>query len=91
MVSRDDDQETFYVVQSFSGLGPSCRMDTPLQASSESRAIETAERLALRKRSVIVLSVTGNVKTGEFEDPEVLASYGKPIGDADDGSESIPF
>lgn len=91
MAAQDNEQETFYVVQSFTGSGQDCRMDAPVQASSESKAIETAERLAERKTSVIVLSVTGSRKTGEFEDPEILASYGKPIGESADEIDTLPF
>lgn len=91
MVSRDDEQETFYVVQSFSGHGQNCRMDAALQASSESKAIEVADRLAQRKSSVLVLAVTGCRKTGEFEDPKVVASYGKPVGEDESEVDALPF
>ena len=91
MKGQNPEQETFYVVQSFTGSGQNSRMDAPVQASSESKAIETAERLAQRKSSVLVLSVTGCRKTGEFEDPEVLASYGSLIGEDENDTESLPF
>jgi len=91
MAGAAGERETFYVVQGFTGSGRESRMDAPVQASSEPKALALAERLAERKASVLVLAVTGDRLTGEFDDPEVLAAYGVPVGDDSDGVSDLPF
>lgn len=68
---------TFYVVQSFSRSREGLCMDAPIQSLSKPGALRTAERLSKRKASVIALARTGNVETGEFDEPVVLAQYGE--------------
>lgn len=80
--------KTYYVVQSFSQERAGLRMDTPIQAHSESSARRTAERLSRRKAAVLAIARTGNPTTGEFEEPTILAQYGK-LDDEDDMG--LPF
>lgn len=87
-MTAQPDRKTFYVIQAFSHEGSGLRMDAPIEASSEASALRTAERLSKRKASVIALARTGNPASGEFDEPEVLVSYGKAIGDTLD---DIPF
>jgi hypothetical protein len=86
-VEADGARKTFYIVQSFSSDGCGIRMDPPLEATSENSARRTAARLAARKPSVICFKRTGNPSTGDFDEPEVLISYGSVIGSDDD----LPF
>ncbi|WP_336488326.1 hypothetical protein [Methylobacterium nigriterrae] len=88
MASQVESRKTFYVVQGFTKEAAGLRMDAPIQALTEASALKTAERLSERKASVLAFARTGNPATGEFDDPIVLASYGRPIGD---GVEDLPF
>ncbi|GEP11689.1 hypothetical protein [Methylobacterium gnaphalii] len=80
-------RKTFFVVQGFSGGRQGHRMDTPIQARSEASARRQAERLSERKSGVIAFSRTGDPTTGEFDEPVVLASYGRIPGNED----GLPF
>ncbi|WP_157085445.1 hypothetical protein [Methylobacterium sp. Leaf99] len=80
--------KTYYVVQSFTKEHAGLRMDAPIQANSESSARKTAERLSQRKAAVVAIARTGNPTTGEFEEPTVLAQYGR-LDDEDDMG--LPF
>ena len=88
MASQVESKKTYYVVQSFTKEAAGLRMDVPIQALSEASALRTAERLAERKASVIAFARTGDPASGEFEEPIVLASYGRVIGDE---VEDLPF
>lgn len=77
MKPEQTDQKTYYVVQGFSRDRQGVRMDQPLEAGTRALAIRMAERMAQRKSAVVVLSRTGNPTTGEFEEPEVVCSYGE--------------
>lgn len=80
--------KTYYVVQSFSQESGGLRMDAPIQVHSECSARRTAERLSRCKAAVIAIARTGNPTTGEFEEPTVLAQYGR-IDEEDDMG--LPF
>lgn len=80
--------KTYYVVQGFSQERAGLRMDAPIQAHSESSARRTAERLSKRKAAVLAIARTGNPTTGEFEEPMILAQYGKLDEEDDMG---LPF
>ncbi len=67
----------FYVVQSFSHAKGGMAADAPIQAQTASQARRMAERLAGRKAAVVAFVREGNVKTGDYEDPKLLATYGK--------------
>ncbi|WP_162560941.1 hypothetical protein [Methylobacterium durans] len=88
MASQAESKKTYYVVQSFSEEAAGLRMDAPIQALTEASALKTAERLSERKVSVLAFARTGDPATGEFDEPVVLASYGRPIGDS---MEDLPF
>lgn len=77
-------RRTFYIIQSFSPDGRSMRMDPPMEARTEASARRAAARLAARKPSVICFKRTGDPTTGDFDEPEVLVSYGRVVGDGED-------
>jgi hypothetical protein len=87
-VVAENARKTFYIVQSFTLAGGGMRMDPPVEASSETAARRTAARLSARKPSVIAFARTGDLTTGEFEEPRVLVSYGEIVGE---GSNDLPF
>ncbi|MDP4005108.1 hypothetical protein [Methylobacterium sp. NEAU K] len=70
-------QKTYYVVQGFTRDRRGIRMDLPLEAGTKGLALRMAERMSERKSAVVVLARTGNPETGEFEEPEVVCSYGE--------------
>ncbi|GAB6842335.1 hypothetical protein HNR00_003545 [Methylorubrum rhodinum] len=85
-MSASSDQAIFYVIQSFSFQGGRLQMDQPLEARSEAAALRTAERLARRKPSVVVLARSGTIATGEFDEPVIVKSYGSI-----EGLDDLPF
>lgn len=82
----EDGLHTFFVVQGFSRVGERVCMDEPLTARTQAAAMRIAKRLAERKASVMVLARTGNLATGEFEEPVLLKSYGELVAESD-----LPF
>lgn len=82
----EDAVRTFFVVQGFSRERDRIRMDDPITARSKAAAMRIAERLAPRRVSVMVLARTGNLETGEFDEPVLLKSFGEPAGEDD-----LPF
>lgn len=85
-MSAGSERAMFYVIQSFSVQGGRLQMDQPLEARSEAAALRTAERLAKRKPSVVVLARSGTLATGEFDEPVILRSYGSI-----EGPDDLPF
>lgn len=66
-----------YVVQAFTkGKKGVIRQDSPILANSTNQARRMAERLAAHKAAVIAFMREGDAKTGEFEDPKLIAAFG---------------
>ncbi|TXN24001.1 hypothetical protein [Methylobacterium sp. WL9] len=86
-MAESSQRKTYFVIQSFSRERGGLRMDSPVQAQSEASALRQAERLSERKPGVIAFSRTGNPTTGEFDEPVVIASYGRVPGN----EEGLPF
>ncbi|WP_246686342.1 MULTISPECIES: hypothetical protein [unclassified Methylobacterium] len=63
-------------------------MDAPVEARTEAAARRIAERLSARKSSVIAFERTGDISSGDFDEPRVLVSYGNMDGE---GPDSLPF
>lgn len=85
-MAQQAERKTYYVVQSFSRSQGRLQMDPPQEARSEAAALRAAERLAMRKVSVMVLARTGTPSTSEFDDPVLVRSYGSL-----DDPEELPF
>lgn len=79
-MSADEATRTFFVIQGFSREFDRVRMDEPITARTRTAALRIAERLAARRVSVMVLARTGNLETGEFDEPVLLKSFGEPAG-----------
>lgn len=68
---------TYFVVQSFErGRRGSLVADQPIETQGYEQATRMAERLARRKAGVVAFARRGDPATGDFEEPEVIASYG---------------
>lgn len=68
---------TMYVVQSYtSGRKGSVQPDSPFLAQSIDHARRVAARLAPRKPLVVAFVREGNSKTGDFEEPKLIAAFG---------------
>ncbi|MGA7811057.1 hypothetical protein [Bradyrhizobium sp.] len=72
-------RETSYFVQSFNaGRGGHLKADAPIACKSATRALQTAERLALSKSSVVAFSSTGDPEMGDYdEEPQVIFRKGQ--------------
>lgn len=78
----------FFVVQSFTrGSKGGLRPDIPIQAQNTNHARRMAERLAGQKALVIAFMREGDSKTGEFEDPKLIAA----LGDIPDEVREMPL
>lgn len=67
---------THYVVQSFRKMGKRVVADEPKVAADERQCLRLAEAAAARRYAVIAFSRTGDIDTGDFDDPVILATYG---------------
>lgn len=66
-----------YVVQSYRrGKKGGYQPDAPAQAQNTNHARRMAERLAQHKALVIAFMQEGDPKTGEYEDPKLIAAFG---------------
>lgn len=72
-------RETTYVVQAFiPGKDGDLKSDSPIVCKSESRALRTAERLALIHLAVVAFSSTSDPETGDYDDePTILFRKGE--------------
>jgi hypothetical protein len=72
-------RETSYFVQSFNaGKGGHLKADAPIACKSAARALQTAERLALSKSSVVAFSSTGDPEMGDYdEEPQIIFRKGQ--------------
>lgn len=70
---------TYHVVLSFeAGKGPHTLIpDQPREMPNEGAAIRMAERLRAMKAGVIAFSRSGDPEAGDWDDAQVLASYGR--------------
>ncbi|MGV8833274.1 MAG: hypothetical protein ACOH2N_14970 [Devosia sp.] len=68
---------THFVVQTFrKGKRGKIEAEEPKIARDENNALVMAERLALSRHAVIAFSRTGDLDTGDFDDPVILAKFG---------------
>lgn len=69
-------QQTQYVVQPFQEAGRGrLKPLLPIRATGREHADRMAERLA-RKGGAIAACQTGDPETGDYGEPEIIASYG---------------
>ena len=68
---------THYVVQSYRKMGKRIVPDEPKVAADERQCLRMAEAAAGRRHAVIAFSRTGDLDTGDFDDPVFLATHGE--------------
>ena len=68
---------THYVVQSYRKMGKRIVPDEPKVAADERQCLRMAEAAAGRRHAVIAFSRTGDMDTGDFDDPVILAIHGE--------------
>ncbi len=77
-VARVDNNSrvTHYVVQAYRKMGKRIVPDEPKVATDEHQCLRMAEAAAGRRHAVVAFSRTGDMDTGDFDDPVILATYG---------------
>lgn len=65
-----------YVVQSFTRGARGIRVDEPILVRNTDHARRMAERLAPKKMGVVAFLREGDSKTGEFDDPKLIVTFG---------------
>lgn len=74
---------THYVVQGYRKMGKRIVPDEPKVAADERQCLRMAEAMAARRHAVIAFSRTGDLDTGDFDDPVILARHGEvPDGES---------
>lgn len=68
---------THFVVQSYRKMGRRLVPDEPRVVKDERECLRVAEAAAGRRHAVIAFSRTGDVDTGDFDDPVILATHGE--------------
>lgn len=69
---------THFVVQTYrKGKRGKVEAEEPKIARDENNALAMAERMALSRHAVIAFSRTGDLDTGDFDDPVILARHGE--------------
>lgn len=71
---------THYVVQSYRRIGKKLVAEEPNVVRDERECRRVAERAAMRKPAVIAFSRTGDMETGDFDEPVILALHGDVPG-----------
>ena len=68
---------THFVVQTYKkGKRGRIEAEEPKIARDENNALAMAERLALSRHAVIAFSRSGDLDSGDFDDPVILAKHG---------------
>ena len=67
---------THYVVQSFRKIGKKLIAEEPKVVKDERDCLRVAEQTAMRRPAVIAFSRTGDLDTGDFDDPVIMARHG---------------
>ena len=76
-----DGQVTHFVVQAYRKVGKKLVAEEPRVVKNAQECLRVAEGLSGRRSAVIAFSRTGDMDTGDFDDPVILARY----GEAEDG------
>lgn len=67
---------THYVVQGYRKMGKRVVADEPRVARDEPHCLRLAQQVAGSRSGVIAFSRTGDLDTGDFDDPVILATHG---------------
>ncbi|HEX2554203.1 MAG TPA: hypothetical protein VHL98_10905 [Microvirga sp.] len=67
---------TYYGVQTFVKKGRGLAAEQPRIATSEAAAVRMAQTLATTKAGAIAFKRIGDMDTGVFDDPIILAEHG---------------
>lgn len=82
--------QTNYIVQSYTkGQRGKMNPDSPFIAKDIAHAKRTAERMAKEKPMVIAFANTGDIETGDFEEPKLIYAHGDPLPPEIDEMEKI--
>lgn len=68
---------THYVVQSYRKMGKRMVAEEPKVVPDEKTCLRVAEATAARRPAVVAFSRTGDMDTGDFDDPVILATHGE--------------
>lgn len=67
---------THYVVQGFRKVGRKIVPDEPKIARDEAHCLRLAQQASASRTGVVAFSRTGDLDTGDFDDPVFLAQHG---------------